>query len=94
VTLTPGDVYTVVDQLNSNGWGYGSVTNDEAIFNYNDYGYNATSPTAYSLNGSGPAYLGGNVMYLTPEPDTLLLLGSGLLGLAGFARSKFGKKTS
>jgi hypothetical protein len=88
VTLVPDVDYTVVDYVNGAAWGYGSVTNDEAIFQYDDYGYGQGNfPT--TTNGSWPAYFGGDVKFLTPEPGTMLLLGSGLLGLAGVLRRKF-----
>lgn len=55
--------------------------------------------TAYSVNFSGVANqigfdeitLGSNVPGQVPEPSTLLLLGSGLVGLVGFGRKKIRK---
>ena len=43
------------------------------------------APTVFA-NGSG-----GNGLFTVPEPATLLLLGVGMVGLAGFGRKKFKK---
>jgi hypothetical protein len=42
------------------------------------------------LNGSSSGWIGDNPV---PEPSTILLLGSGLIGLAGFARKRFKNKS-
>jgi len=43
---------------------------------------------SFYLGNGGPIPIPGQV----PEPATLLLLGSGLIGLAGYGRKKFFKK--
>jgi hypothetical protein len=63
VPLTVGATYTVADQVNANGWGYGPVsTPNWAAFLYNDYNY-TNAPVAFpsTISGSGPEYYGANV---------------------------------
>jgi len=105
VPLTKGATYTVADQVNANGWGYGPVsTANWAAFKYNDYNYTA-APVAFpsattGIGGSGPEYYGANVWVgpLTvpsvPEGGAswlyLLLAGATTLGAIFFrSRNRF-----
>jgi hypothetical protein len=95
VTLTPGNTYYVASQ---GGEGYiyavAGVTAPGVTYlndNWHFNGNSANNPLAfpdsfdnYLLSSAG--YFGGNFMTTAPLPGSLLLLGSGLLGLAGWRR--------
>ena len=86
-SVSPGNLLgTVVMNGNSNYNGDGS-----AIF----IGFLSNTPNVWFLNfnvvdqfGGDSLAIGTVTFYPTPEPGSLLLLGSGVLGLAGVIRRK------
>jgi len=53
------------------------------LFSIDDYGYQSPDPIYYVRN-----FPSNNDAHAVPEPSTLLLLGSGLVGLVGFGRRR------
>ncbi len=108
VTLTAGQNYVVGSQ-GGEGYTYGThgfVVAPEITFVQDAWVYIAFSnnplvfPTSTSGlgQGVGGGYFGGNIEFgtatATPEPGTLLLVGSGLLGIGRMYAKQKPKKTS
>lgn len=93
--LDAGTMYFLVayqpDIETSNGWNFVDLTTKGTVFD-NQVG-SPTGPWSNDPNEFLPAFeVNGTTSTSTsstPEPSTLVLLGTGILGLAGVARRKF-----
>jgi len=88
VMLAPNTMYAIAMNV-SQGAGTGSAGD---FFEGSFYSFDGTPRTwqdsGRDMVGFGVGYDGAEAVYTTPEPESMLLVGSGLAGVFGFARRR------
>lgn len=91
VELIAGQQYTVVAFDAVSSWGYGPVPTNGSEVTYVESTYLYTDGLEFTTShfDGTPGYYGPNIaVAATPEPVTLILFGSGLVGIGGFVRRR------
>lgn len=78
-----GNTFTAESRFASGEWGTfdGSIKDDGSL--YMTWGHNGVNGTAWSVEGAAT-----KIPPAVPEPSTVLLFGTGIVGLVGIARRK------